>query len=281
MTTLQNLALHKSTKASIEQFIKSDNHALLLTGSKGAGKGSLLLAIAHELGAIREENRIIVKSDETSISINEARMLRSLLNLHQVKSSVLVVIIENAEKLTTEAQNALLKQLEEPTENVYFLLSTHTKHALLPTVISRVAEVRVRRIAEEDLVEFFTNKGYEKSKVIKTLKLANSGAGLSQSILDDLAADYTDHIAKAKLVLGSTQVEKLLLIDSLLKDKQSLPGLFSALERVLEAGFHNALQKKQKVEHWAEKLKSVEESIQALRQNVSARVLLLRLMLQL
>lgn len=281
MSELQDLVLHPTTRLNIEQFIASDSHALLLIGNKGSGKGSVLSALGNELGASRDEDRIYLKSDEASISINQARTLRSLLNLHQAHGKVLVVIIENAEKLTTEAQNALLKQLEEPADNIYFLLSTHDKNSLLPTVTSRLTQVSLNRVGDEALVEHFTLEGYESAKISRALSLSNNNVGLAKRVLNDEATDYIESITKAKRILSSNQCDKLLLIDVLVKDKPALSNLLSALERILETGFHNALQKRANMNVWTSRLKAIEESIEALKNNVSTRLILLRLMLQL
>jgi len=281
MNKLNDLILHPSSKLNIERFIESDSHALLLIGNRGAGKGGVLDALANELGASREEDRIYLRSDEASISINKARTLRSLLSLLQVKGKVLVVIIEEAERLTTEAQNALLKQLEEPADNIYFLLSTHQRNSLLPTVVSRLTLVNLNRASEAALVTFFTKKGYEHSKTLRALRLSNNSVGLARRILDDEAGLYIEGIDKAKQMLTSSLTEKLLLVDEIAKDKSGLSNLLSALERILEAGFHNAIEKKQNVENWSKKLQAVEDSVQAQHENVSARILVLRLMLQL
>lgn len=281
MNKLKDLVLHPTTKLNLSQFISSDSHALLLIGNRGSGKGAVLSALASELGASRDEDRIYLKSDEASISINQARTLRSLLNLHQAHGKVLSVIIENAEKLTTEAQNALLKQLEEPAENIYFLLSTHDKNSLLPTVISRLTQVKLNRLGTEALMVHFESVGYSGSEISRALSLANNNIGLAQRVLKDEAADYIEGIAKAKLILNSNLVEKLLLIDVLAKDKPNLSNFLSALERILEAGFRVAITKQQNVDSWAKKLHAVEEAVKALGENVSVRVLVLRLMLQL
>ncbi len=281
MKKLQDLVISPVTRFNIERFIASDSHALLITGSKGVGRGSILDAIANELGASRSEDRIYLESDEPSISINQARTLRSLLNLHQVKGKTLVVIIENAEKLTTEAQNALLKQLEEPADNIYFLLSTHNKNSLLRTVVSRLVLVEINRVADEELTSFFEKQGFSNSDIIKVLNLSNRSVGLAQSILSGEAVAYIDSIDRAKQILSSNLCEKLLLIDTITKDKIGLAELLGSFERILEAGFHNAVQKKQNIDSWMKKLQAVEDSIQALSQNVSARILVLRLMLQL
>lgn len=281
MNELKDLVLHPTTKRNLLQFFDSTNHALLVIGPAGSGKKSLLDAVANRLGATRPEQRTYINDDGLSISISQARNIKSILSLRPLEGSVLTVIIENAEKLTTEAQNALLKLLEEPPENIYFLLGTHDKSALLPTVLSRVNVVSLNRVSPDQIIDFFKSQNHEASKIKSSLGLSGGNIGLAQRLLNGEADDYKTVIADAKQILTSSMVDRLQLIDSLIKDKSKLGETLSALERLLYAGFNGAREKRSNVEAWARKLQAVEESLDALTNNVSARLVCVRLMLQL
>lgn len=281
MINLSSLALHSNTKQNLQQFLSSDNHALLVIGTKGSGKKTLLEAIAHELGATRPEQRIVIDDSEPSISINQARNLRTSLGLQPLKNSVFVVMIPSAEKLTIEAQNALLKLLEEPPENTYFLLSTDNKSSLLPTVISRTNTIRLNKIPVEQITEYFVKQNYDISKIKTVLALSGGNIGLAKRLLEDQAEDFKDDISSSKQILSANLSDRLLMVEGLVKDKTKIKNLLSALERVLYAGFSAAREKRTNIDSWGKKLKAVEESMAALDDNVTARLVLLRLMLQL
>lgn len=275
------LELHPNTRQNLLQFIASDNHALLIVGAKGSGKKTLLEAIAVELGAKRPEQRLVVNDNEQSISINQARSLRTSLSLRPLKDSVLTVIIPSAEKLTTEAQNALLKLLEEPPENTYFLLSTDDKSSLLSTVLSRTNIIRLNKLSLENITNYFISQNFEETKIKTAVALSGGNIGLTRRLLDNEADDFKDIVASTKQILSSNLSEKLLMIESLTKDKIKLKDTLAALERILYAGFSAARVKQANIDIWAKKLRAVEESIKALDNNVSARLVVLRLMLQL
>lgn len=74
---------------------------------------------------------------ETSIGIKEIRELESKIFLRPVMASYKIVIINDAQNLTTDAQNALLKTLEEPPDYVFIILLVKDADLLLPTIISR------------------------------------------------------------------------------------------------------------------------------------------------
>ncbi len=74
---------------------------------------------------------------EGSIGIADVRNLQKVLFFAPLRGKTKAVIIKNAEKLTVEAQNSLLKILEEPPNNTIIILTAENRDFLLPTVLSR------------------------------------------------------------------------------------------------------------------------------------------------
>src|SRR5258708_1711912 len=72
-----------------------------------------------------------------SIGIETVKLMQKKLFLKPIKSKDKLVVIEDAQLLTPEAQNALLKVLEEPQKHTFIMLGTETKETLLPTILSR------------------------------------------------------------------------------------------------------------------------------------------------
>jgi len=79
-----------------------------------------------------------------SIGIEQIRELEKKLVLKPYQGKIKITIINEAEKLTLPAQNALLKTLEEPPANSLIILTAAKKDSLLPTIISRCRIVRLR-----------------------------------------------------------------------------------------------------------------------------------------
>lgn len=77
------------------------------------------------------------KKTVQSIGIEEIKKIQEKIFLKPLRSTIKLIVLEDAHLLTPEAQNALLKVLEEPPANTHIILSTETKEALLPTIISR------------------------------------------------------------------------------------------------------------------------------------------------
>lgn len=81
----------------------------------------------------------------SSISIDQIRDLKKHIFEKPLKAKYKFVIIENAQKLTIEAQNALLKVLEEPPNSAIIVMEAESKQGLLPTILSRVVIKRSKQ----------------------------------------------------------------------------------------------------------------------------------------
>lgn len=112
-----------------------------------------------------------------SIGIEDIKTMQQKLFLKPIKSNTKAVVLEDAHLLTTEAQNALLKVLEEPPDHTILILSTENKEALLPTIISRckviILEADKTTVSKEELHEYseFINQ-LSQMRVGDTLKKA-------------------------------------------------------------------------------------------------------------
>lgn len=114
---------------------------------------------------------IFILETESSIGIEDVRKLQQKLFLKPYKSTDKASIIHDAHMLTIEAQNALLKILEEPPDHTYIILSAENQDRLLPTIISRcqliALETKVTELNEQD--------GQELSEVFQSIQTGSSG----------------------------------------------------------------------------------------------------------
>src|SRR5882724_232751 len=88
-----------------------------------------------------------VKQNTQSIGIEDIKQMQKKVFLKPIKSQTKAIIVEDAQLLTIEAQNALLKILEEPPEHTIIILSTASKEALLPTILSRCFIIELEETA--------------------------------------------------------------------------------------------------------------------------------------
>lgn len=86
---------------------------------------------------------------ESSLGIEEIRQMQKTVFLTPVNGNKKAIILEDAQTLTLEAQNALLKILEEPPIHALFFLSTSSIDQFLPTILSRCSLVRLQENPQE------------------------------------------------------------------------------------------------------------------------------------
>lgn len=147
-------------------------HAIMFVGPSGIGKKKLALAFAQALVCevspqgcglcapciriekMQSESLLILEPDSEMakpiIKVDKVRDLLQSLALAGM-GSARVVIIDQAQTLNEQASNALLKTLEEPTENIYFILIANDDRQFLPTIRSRTQVMRFSALSYEEI----------------------------------------------------------------------------------------------------------------------------------
>jgi len=93
-----------------------------------------------------------------NVKISSIREIRKFLSLQYTDIQYRVVIIEEAHLMNSEAQNALLKSLEEPPEGVIFILITPYEERLLPTIISRCWQIKFNSLPNKIINKILVDK---------------------------------------------------------------------------------------------------------------------------
>lgn len=187
MTTFRDVVGHESIighfKSSIEQGKVA--HAYLIHGEKGTGKKMLAGLFAKTLqceaggtdpcGTCRSciqcdsgnQPDIIWVTHEkpTVISVDDIReQVNNDIIIKPYSSWYKIYIIPEAELMNPQAQNALLKTIEEPPEYAIIMLLTNNLDKMLPTILSRCITLNLKPVGELDMMEYLSRMGIPQAK---------------------------------------------------------------------------------------------------------------------
>ena len=163
-------------KNILKQSIKNQmvSHSYLFAGIEGIGKKLIAIEFARGiLGATSVENQpdfICIEPDGGKIKIEQIRDMQKKVQEKPVIFNRKVYIINDADMMTKEAQNCLLKTLEEPPEFVVIILISSNENALLTTIKSRCMILHFQAI--------------ENVKIKKYLKENNITDSLNENLLE-------------------------------------------------------------------------------------------------
>ena len=167
------------------------NHAWLFTGPPGSGRSNAAVAFAAALqceqGGCGECHACrttlagshadvsVTRTEKLSIGVDEVRDLVRRASLAPVGHRWQIMIVEDADRLTEQAANALLKSIEEPTARTVWLLCAPTVEDVLPTIRSRCRLVVLRTPSPPDVAEFLTRRDDVSEEVASFAARASQG----------------------------------------------------------------------------------------------------------
>jgi DNA polymerase III delta' subunit len=178
-------------------------HAYLFSGPAGTGKRSAAAICAraiHCAGAVKpcdecppcrrmlggtHPDHAVVSATGRSIGVDEVRELIQRVSIKPFEGGRHTVVIDDAEKLTAQAQNALLKTLEAPPGGAVFFLLTTSPSQLLPTIVSRCRHERFRPVPAGLAEQALTAAGAPPDKAALAAASASGSIGRALEQLGD------------------------------------------------------------------------------------------------
>lgn len=284
---MSGLILHPATKTQIESFIKTPSHALLLYGPAGSGKTALAMHVAAK----------VLKADPAKISsypyfnaidaikissdsIETVRQLEHFLSLKVPHKGInRVVLIANAGALSLEAQNALLKTIEEPPVGTVIILTAKNQSSLLPTIISRAQSIMLNRPAKNILINYFEQAGYLPNKVNMAYVTSGGLPGLMHALLRNEDHPLFSATVMARKLLQLPLYERLLLVDELTKQRQLVIDTLFIMQQMAHLKLCDSENKQ--FTRWQHILKASYEAGEQLEKNAQIKIVLDSLILKL
>jgi len=184
-------------------------HVFLFSGATGCGKTTLARIVSGMVGAEKEDVTEVDTADFRGI--DTVRDIRRQSQYMPLAGDSRAWILDECHKLSNDAQNALLKLLEDTPAHVYFFLCTTEPHKLIPTIKGRCSIHEVKPLDELPMV-----------KLLKRISRAE-GKKVDKKILIQIAEDSLGHPRNAINIL-----EKVLVVD---EDRQMLVAKKAAEEQ--------------------------------------------------
>jgi DNA polymerase-3 subunit delta' len=237
--TLQQASLD-SKLALTGKVVSGFSQAWLITGPPGSGRSTAARLFAATLqceanGCGKCVSCISVKNgthpdvhvitptglsygiDDTKDLVREAAMLPSLGQWN-------IIILEDADRLTTEAGNALLKAIEEPAKLTMWILCAPSSKDVLITIKSRCRIVSLRTPPAEEIAELLIKRD-----------------GIDKAMAHFAAHASLGHVGRAKLLATDEQVrERRSLVLQVPFELKDLPSCFAAAQRLVDAATEDA-----------------------------------------
>lgn len=250
----ENLLGNDKIKKLLEKTIIEDKilHSYIFDGEEGIGKRLFALDFSKailctstdikpcqkcksciEFNNFNNPDLLQVESlDGKNIKIEQIRELLTKIAEKPINSDRKVIIINNSELMTKEAQNALLKTLEEPPQYITIILITSNQSKLLTTIKSRCTKILFEGISKEEILSYLKQKSLDVNISDRILKAGNGSLSKTLDLIEkqDLYLkldNIFNNIEKCDIVDLWKQAEMLY------KEKEEIIGLLEYINIIL------------------------------------------------
>ncbi len=292
-----NIIGHEKQLRQIEADIAGNNiaHAYLLTGPDSIGKRTVARKFAGILQCESDFCHICptciqvekgghmdtyeVLDEGESIKIEEVRKLVERCNMSK-QAKYKVFILENVERMTTEAANSLLKSLEEPPNGTIFILTCNNLRQILPTIVSRTRVVKFNNVSlnflKEKIREIYPEAEEETMTKVGLFSMGKTGKAIDLMESPEKLAQYMKIYHDIENFLHHRNVaERFGYMETLLEEGENLEIFFNLLIHVLRSRILDGERR------YIETVVKAEEACALLSRNVNSRLVLENLMLAL
>ena len=216
---MRNFVGHSSLIENFKNRCSNGNlsHAQLISGEDGIGK-SILAEILGKLILNGDLNREYVdiinyKPSKASFGVDDVREIIDEVNKKPFEGDKKVIIIHQGNKLTIQAQNALLKTIEEPPTEVYIIILCVSLELILDTIKSRCEIYKLTPLTKDELYKYIAIKGYDYSEEEKSSAIAFSEGipgRIDRYFSDTELQELRDKIVDLLLQLTNNEIEAIL-----------------------------------------------------------------------
>lgn len=171
-----------------------------------------------------------------NISIEQVRQLQGQLSMGSFMNTYKVAIITEAEKLSLEAANALLKTLEEPTQKTVLILLASNLTSLPKTIGSRCQVLRFLPVSSQEIYQHLVARKIDKkkAKTLAAISYGRPGLALNFAANKEDYQSYLEDVRQFNLLVKSATIEKFKILGGLAKlDNDSLKRVLNIWLKIM------------------------------------------------
>jgi DNA polymerase-3 subunit delta' len=220
----------------------------LITGAPGSGReniayGFAKLLLGEDVDLKNCADVQIVKTSALTIKVDQVRDLIETSSIYPAQYKYRIFIIEDADRMTPTAQNALLKAIEEPASFAVWIFLAPSSAALLPTIRSRSRIIHLKTVSTASIEQLLTSSGVESERASIAARLSGGHVGVAKNLAtSDIALD--DRKRVAELALSIQHVSDAIYAASEIVDlatksfTNDIEARFNAQEEALRASLN-------------------------------------------
>lgn len=218
------------------------SHAHLIAGEDGVGKGKLANILAKFIlnGDLDREYVDIINysSEKSSFRVDDVRDIIEEVYKKPFEKDKKVIIIHEGNKLTIQAQNALLKTIEEPPKGVYIIILCESLELILDTIKSRCEIYKLKPLTKSELYEYIKIKkfNYDENEIKSAIAFSEGVPGrIDRYFNDDKLRELRNNIVILIKNLNKNDLEDILQqeesFSNLKNDKEEVLNIFGLFIR--------------------------------------------------
>ena len=218
------------------------SHAHLIAGEDGVGKGKLANILAKFIlnGDLDREYVDIINysSEKSSFGVDDVRDIIEEVYKKPFEKDKKVIIIHEGNKLTIQAQNSLLKTIEEPPKGVYIIILCESLELILDTIKSRCEIYKLKPLTKSELYEYIKIKkfNYDENEIKSAIAFSEGVPGrIDRYFNDDKLRELRNNIVILIKNLNKNDLEAILQqeesFSNLKNDKEEVLNIFGLFIR--------------------------------------------------
>lgn len=276
-----NIIGNEENKVKLRNILENGtiSHSYIFSGITGIGKFLFAKEFAKAIlctGEIKPCNKckacegfengnnpdiIIIDEEEESIKTEQIKELTNNILEKPIQGNKKIYIINNSENMTKEAQNSLLKTLEEPPEYAIIILITKNENLLLNTIKSRCIKIPFVRLNDNEIMQYFKTISEEINKNM----LNAFGGSIEKAIhLKDKSEIYENIDKILNNIENMNELQVLNIKDVLFKDKDEV---YSILDYINTKFYNKSLQNISNIGKYEKCIEIIEQTKQRLKRN--------------